>query len=240
MHLPDDFSGKEPQIMANLTYILYISIGIPLVMMLGMLRGKSRRLVLFMIIGVTICLLASEVNPITAALVSDDELYITTTITPITEELLKALPILFYACTFSDSRQDVLEISMAVGIGFALLENAWILVNFIDSMTIALALIRGFGSALMHGVCCLFVGCGISYVKKRRKLFYTGIFAMLSAAVIYHASYNSLVQSAHPYTGIMLPVLTYIPILLSAAKSKPSRGPASAGKAGATSKRKSA
>ncbi len=225
MRPADDFSGKESQIMANLTYILFISMGIPLAMMLGMLRGKSRRLVLFMIIGAAVCLLASEINPITASLISGGELYITTTVTPITEEILKALPILFYACAFSDDRQNVLEVSMAVGIGFALLENAWTLVNFIDSMTVALALVRGFGSALMHGVCCLFVGYGISYVKKRRKLFYTGIFATLSAAVIYHASYNSLVQSAYPYTGIILPVLTYIPILLFAAgKSKQAEG----------------
>ena len=57
------------------------------------------------------------------------------------------------------------------------------------------------------------VGWGISYIRKRRKFFYCGTFALLSAAIIYHATYNLLVQSAYPYVGILLPLLTYIPII---------------------------
>ena len=137
-----------------------------------------------------------------------------TTITPIIEEILKAIPIIFYALFISNNKQSILEVSMAIGIGFALLENVWSIVTYIDNVTILWAFIRGFGSALMHGVCCLVIGNGLIYIKTQKKLLYTGIFAILSVSITYHAIYNSLVQSANPYSGIVLPILTYIPILL--------------------------
>ncbi len=200
--------------MENLVYILFISMNIPLFMMIWLLDKKSRRLVLFLMLGMIICILASEINPIIAYSITEDWIYATTTITPIIEETLKAIPIIFYALFISDNKQNILSVSMAIGIGFALLENVWSLVVYIDSATILWAFIRGFGSALMHGVCCLMIGNGLIYIKKQKKLLYTGLFAILSVSIIYHAIYNSLVQSANPYSGIILPILTYIPILL--------------------------
>ncbi len=199
--------------MENLVYILFISMTIPLFMMTWLLEKKSKRLVLFLILGMTVCLLASEINPIIAYSITEDWIYATTTITPIIEEILKAIPIVFYALFISNNKQDILGISMAIGIGFALLENVWSLVIYVDSVSILWAFIRGFGSALMHGVCCLIIGNGLIYIKSQKKLLYTGLFAVLSISIIYHAIYNSLVQSANPYTGIVLPILTYIPIL---------------------------
>ncbi len=200
--------------MENLVYILFISMNIPLFMMIWLLDKKSRRLVLFLMLGMIICILASEINPIIAYSITEDWIYATTTITPIIEETLKAIPIIFYALFISDNKQNILSVSMAIGIGFALLENVWSLVVYIDSATILWAFIRGFGSALMHGVCCLMIGNGLIYIKKQKKLLYTGLFAILSVSIIYHAIYNSLVQSANPYSGIILPIFTYIPILL--------------------------
>ena len=200
--------------MENLVYILFISLNIPLFMMIWMLDKKSRRLVLFLILGMIVCILASEVNPIIAYSITEDWIYATTTITPIIEEILKAIPIIFYALFISNNKQSILEVSMAIGIGFALLENVWSIVTYIDNVTILWAFIRGFGSALMHGVCCLVIGNGLIYIKTQKKLLYTGIFAILSVSITYHAIYNSLVQSANPYSGIILPILTYIPILL--------------------------
>ncbi|MBR2087229.1 MAG: PrsW family intramembrane metalloprotease, partial [Oscillospiraceae bacterium] len=55
---------------------------------------------------------------------------------------------------------------------------------------------------------------GISYIRKRRKLFLCGTFALLSTAIIYHATYNLLVQSSFQYAGILLPIATYVPVLL--------------------------
>ena len=76
------------------------------------------------------------------------------------------------------------------------------------------AVIREFGAGLMHGMCTLLVGVGISFVKKRRKLFAVGTFGLLSTAIVYHGIYNILIQSEYSIVGAFLPIATYIPFLL--------------------------
>ena len=75
-------------------------------------------------------------------------------------------------------------------------------------------LIRGLGSGLVHGICTVMVGYGLSYIRKSRKLSRTGTYALLTLAIIYHAIYNLLVQSPLQYAGILLPLATYIPAIL--------------------------
>lgn len=199
--------------MENLSYIAYIAITVSLALMLPLIEKKVRRLVIFMIVGISACLFVSELNAIFLELFNKDVFYVTTTITPITEEIVKMLPILYLAIVISDDRRVLIPNAFAVGVGFALLENIVILMQNVENVTILWALVRGFGSGLVHGICTVMVGWGISYIKKRRKFFYCGTFSLLSAAVTYHAIYNLLVQSQYRYVGILLPILTYIPII---------------------------
>lgn len=55
------------------------------------------------------------------------------------------------------------------------------------------------------------LGLGISFVKKKRKLFWTGLFALLTLAAVYHGIYNML-QLEYKYVGALLPIATYIPL----------------------------
>ena len=206
--------------MDNLSYISFIAITVSLALMLPLMEKKLRRLVLFMIAGIFACLFVSELNNILLGVCHNDIFFVTTTVTPITEEIVKMLPILFFAIMVSDERSTLIPISYAVGVGFALLENVVILTQNVENVTILWALVRGFGSGLVHGICTVMVGWGISYIKKRRKFFYCGTFALLSAAVIYHAIYNLLVQSQYQYVGILLPTITYIPVVLFLRKKK--------------------
>ena len=59
------------------------------------------------------------------------------TVPPVTEELLKALPVLVFAVFFSDDRKDILPAAMSVGIGFSILENTAILVQNLTVVTVA-------------------------------------------------------------------------------------------------------
>ena len=206
--------------MDNLTYISFIAITVSLALMLPLMEKKLRRLVVFMITGIFACLFVSEVNNILLTAFHNDMFFVTTTITPVTEEIVKMLPILFFAIMVTDDRATLIPISFAVGVGFALLENVVILTQNVENVTILWALVRGFGSGLVHGICTVMVGWGISYIKKRRKFFYCGTFALLSAAIIYHAIYNLLVQSPYQYVGILLPTVTYIPVILFLRKNK--------------------
>ena len=97
-------------------------------------------------------------------------------------------------------------------------ENMVILVQNIETVTIGWAIIRGFSTALMHGICTAAVGYGLSFVRKKRKLFYCGTFALLTLASTYHGIFNMLVQSDYKYLGFILPALTYIPLLTNRVK----------------------
>ena len=200
--------------MDSLAYIIFICLVAPLALMVLMLRGRSRLLVGYMLIGVFVSLFVSELNTILLGWFGNNAIYVTTTITPISEEIVKALPILFYAIVCSDQRDKILPIAFAVGVGFAMFENMVVLVMNVGNVTVGWAIIRGFATALMHAVCTVVVGYGICFVKKRKKLFCSGTFALLALAMIYHGIFNMLVQSDYKYFGFFLPAVTYIPILI--------------------------
>lgn len=206
--------------MDNINYILFICVVVPLILMLFLLEKKARVTVGFMVIGIFMCQFVSEINGLLLNLFHNDVYYVTTTITPITEEIIKALPVLYFAILFSDKPKTLISISIATGIGFAVLENLVILVGNIHNVSLFWAVIRGFSSALMHGVCTAAVGIGISFVHRKRKIFYTGTFALLTVAIIYHAIFNCLVQSPYKYAGFILPLVTYTPILIVKKRSE--------------------
>ena len=199
--------------MDNMIYILFISISIPLLLMALLVEKKARFPIIFMLIGIFVSVFASEVNAVFAQTLDMDMYSITTIVTPVTEELLKALPILYYAVVISDKREKLFTASMAPGIGFAILENAFYLLNY-PNFSMLNAVIRAFGAGLMHGMCTLLVGVGISFVKKKSKLFAVGTFGLLSTAIVYHGIYNILVQSEYSMVGACLPIVTYIPFLI--------------------------
>ena len=199
--------------MENLIYILFISVFVPILLMALLIEKKARLPISFVLIGIFISVFAAEINGLLRAWLLMDNFEFTIIVTPITEEILKALPILIYATLISDKRETLFTASMAVGIGFAVLENAFYLLND-PSFNMMDAIIRAFGTGLMHGMCTLLVGVGISFAKKRSKIFVVGTFALLSTAITYHGIYNMLVQSSYEIVGFLLPILTYIPFLI--------------------------
>ena len=200
--------------MDNLSYIVFICLIVAFGMMLPLVDRKTRDVVLYVMSGICCCLFISEVNYIILGLLDDDLLYTTITVTPITEEIIKAVPILYCAIVITDDRRTLIANAFAVGVGFALMENMVVLLQNTGDATIAWAFVRSFGSGMVHGLCTVMVGYGISYIKKRKKLFWSGTFALLSVAITYHGLYNMLVQSDYRMVGILLPAITYIPITL--------------------------
>lgn len=200
--------------MDNLIFILFISIFFPLFLMMLLVEKKARLPFAFVLIGIFIATYASEVNGVMLQWFDLPKYDATITLTPITEELLKAMPILFFAVVVSDKKETLFTASMAVGIGFGILENAYFLILDYKSFSFLAALVRGFGTALMHGMCTLLVGFGISFVRKKRKLFAVGTFACLITAITYHSIYNMLIQSQYPVVGAMFPICTYVPFLI--------------------------
>ena len=205
--------------MDNLIYILFVSVFVPILLMACLIEKKARQPIVFVLIGIFISVFAAEVNGLLCQLLSMSTYEITIIVTPITEEILKAVPIFIYAIVLTAKKESLFTASMAVGIGFAVLENAYYLLND-ASFNMIDAIIRAFGAGLMHGMCTLLVGVGISFVKTRNKIFLVGTFALLSTAITYHGIYNMLVQSEYMVAGFLLPISTYIPFVIWRLKNK--------------------
>ena len=205
--------------MDNLIYVLFVSVFVPIMLMACLIEKKARQPIIFVLIGIFVSVFASEVNGLLSVLLPMDIFKITVIVTPITEEILKAIPILVYATAFVPKKEKIFTAAMAVGIGFAVLENAYYLLND-ASFNMIDAIIRAFGAGLMHGMCTLLIGVGVSFVKKKRKMFVVGTFALMSTAITYHGIYNMLVQSDFEIIGYLLPMATYIPFLVFRIKNK--------------------
>ena len=205
--------------MDSLIYVLFVAIFIPILLMACLVEKKARQPIIFVLIGIFLSVFASEINAYLRGILSMSAFEITVVVTPISEEILKALPVLFFATMFTPKKEALFTASMAVGIGFAVLENAFYLLNN-ESFNMLDAIVRAFGAGLMHGMCTLLVGVGISFVKKKQKLFVVGTFALLSTAITYHGIYNMLIQSDFEIIGCLLPITTYIPFVVWRIKKK--------------------
>lgn len=198
--------------MDNLVYIVFICVSVPLFYILLVLQKGSRKYIGYMIVGIYVCLVSSEINGNILDFLDNDIVYLSTTFTPVIEEVLKAVPVLIYAIYFSDDLQTVLGLAFSVGIGFAIMENLVMLTQNLNEVGYFWALIRVIGAALLHGVCTSFVGFGLAYIHKKRKMFLPGTVALLAMAISIHTLFNCLVLSEYKYIGFSLPLLFYIPL----------------------------
>ena len=209
-----------------MSYILFIFVVAPMISLLLMADKKMRRGVVFLLIGMCVCLFVSEVNGILDRFLNTDLFYLTTSVTPISEELVKSVPVFVFALVFSDKLDDLLPIAFFIGIGFAVLENLILLTQNFGEVTLLWAVVRGFASGLMHGICTGMVGICISFIRKKKKLFYCGILASFDVAIVYHSLFNALVQADRlylNYIGFALPIIAYCTILYALSKQKKSR-----------------
>lgn len=200
--------------MENPHLMLFICIIAPLSMMLFVFKGRSRAILGFLLVGIFMCLFAGEINGMIRNETDVSLRFITVNITPVVEEILKAIPIVLLAFLIKPDRQLLLECSVAVGVGFATMENACLLLDSASAVSAGLLVARGFGAGVMHGVSTLSVGYFMTEASSHRKLSFTGTVSALSAAIIYHSIYNIMVQSRYPFIGILLPVMTFIPLLI--------------------------
>lgn len=125
---------------------------------------------------------------------------------PAVEELLKALAIiLLFARNRIGFMIDAAIMGFAVGTGFGVFENVYFLYSFQDA-DIGVWIIRGFGTAIMHGGATAVFAMLAESLFERRGSFNPLYFApALLAAVVVHVLYNLL-------TGI--PMLATLAVLI--------------------------
>lgn len=201
--------------MDNMIYMLFAAIIVPLLLTLFIIEKKARLPLVFFVIGIFSSAFVSELNGLLFRIFDMPTQEFILRVTPLTEEIVKAIPILLYAVMISNKRETLITISMTTGIGFAVLENAFFLLQNPSAFSLLTAIIRGFSTGLMHGMCTLLVGFGISFVRKQKKIFATSVFALLALAVTYHSLFNMLIQSRLLIIGAILPAITYLPFFVN-------------------------
>ena len=179
-----------------MTYIenIYLCLALPLLLSLFFIRGRSRRYALFLVIGMTVCLLSAYVSSFFMGYYGADGTTAAIEITPVCEEGMKLLPLLFFLAVFEPAFARFRLAAVIVAASFATFENICFLTqNGADQ--ILFLLIRGFGTGAMHVVCGNVYGGALRPVWDSRPQGAACLFALLCVAIIYHAIYNLLVSA---------------------------------------------
>ena len=201
---------------------VFVCLAAPLLIALFLLKGETRRFIGFFVLGLTACLLSGYINSYIIAAVSGNDIASLTTaqslvrVTPVSEEVMKALPVFLFAAIALPKREDVISVAFAVGLGFATFENICYIAQY-GASDLAYALVRGFSAGVMHTICAALVGYGLSRLLGRGRLVMPGAFALLCASSTFHAIYNLLSGSdngAWRAMGYFLPLLAAAAILL--------------------------
>lgn len=199
---------------------IFVCIAAPLVIAVFLLEGDARRFVVFFTIGMAACLLSAYINNFIVAIAAGLEYFSMTSgqttvrLTPICEEIMKALPVYFYVAVFATKRRDIISVALAVGLGFATLENCGYIVQY-GAQDVLFTLLRGLSAGVMHAICAALLGYGLAFVYGRKYFAFAGSFAFLCMALTYHAIFNLLVSAdgGLRIAGYILPEATAAALL---------------------------
>lgn len=187
---------------------VFVCLAIPLALCMLFIGGRTRKFMLFMVAGMGVCLLSAYVNSFFMLHYGADATVTVVEITPVCEEVMKLLPLLFYFLIFEPEPKELPSAAIAIAVGFATFENVCYLTeNGAEDFTFLL--IRGISAGAIHILCGILTGFGISYVFRRRWLALTGTAGILGACTGFHAIYNLLITADSPWniTGYLFPSL---------------------------------
>lgn len=134
-------------------------------------------------------------------------------IAPIIEEILKSLP-LFYLLKRNKIgfSLDASIIGFSIGAGFSLVENIYYSFIITDS-NVLIWIIRGFGTAIMHGGNTAIVFALFYFIKEYKKSWYISYLLGLVIPILIHSLFNQFLLN--PIISTLL-VLILIPSVLIA------------------------
>lgn len=169
---------------------------------------RNIRFFLFCFAGMGACLLSAYINTFFAAVYEADAFIATVEIAPVTEEVLKLLPLLFYLLVFEPKPDKIKSAAIISAVSFATFENICYLIQN-GTEYFSFIFFRGFGTGAMHVICGALVGSGLVYAWQRTWLKIAGTCGLLGAAITFHAVYNLLIAygGAAQYIAYALPVL---------------------------------
>ena len=190
---------------------IYICISAPLLLAVFCLHGERRRMLLFLLGGMTACLLSSYISTFLAGLKRADRVAASVEIAPMVEEMMKLFPLLFYLFIFEPGKREIAGSMLMLAIGFATFENVCYLTAN-GAAEFSRLLIRGFGTGAVHVVCGVIIGIGLLFLWDKLWIRVAGTVGLLALSIIYHGIYNLLVSQSGitAWIGYLIPMGTIL------------------------------
>ena len=190
---------------------IYLCLILPLLIAALCAGREHRRVVIFVISGMTMCLLSGYISSYLELVLEADPAIAAVEISPFVEETMKLLPILFYLVVFRPSIRDAALCILMNAAGFATFENVCFLTST-GASNILGVFIRGAGSGAMHVVCGIIVGVGLLSLWGYVSLKAAGALAVLCVAITYHGVFNLLIGGKGVLTiiGFAMPLVTVL------------------------------
>ncbi|MBO7340540.1 MAG: PrsW family intramembrane metalloprotease [Lachnospiraceae bacterium] len=187
---------------------ILICIAVPLAIALMFLRGAVRRFDFAFLSGMVTCLLAAYIGGFFAQVSGMGAENVSIFLSPIIEEIMKLLPVLFYLSLYEPKDAELLQAAVGIGAGFATFENCCYVLTS-GAQNLSYVLIRGSAVGVMHLVSMVALAFGLHLLKRYKVFTFSGIMGALSLAVTFHATYNLLVSEpgVSTYIGYALPIL---------------------------------
>lgn len=166
-----------------MTYIenIFLCLALPLILSLFFMKGRVRCYALFLTVGMAVCLLSAYVNSFFMGQYGVDGTVAAIEITPVCEEVMKLLPLLFFYLIFEPEPKEMPAAAIAIAVGFATFENVCYLTEN-GAANFNFLLIRGISAGALHLLCGVLSGFGVSYVFRRRWLAATALWAFSAPA----------------------------------------------------------
>ena len=190
---------------------IYICIAAPIIIAVLCTKGNRKMSMLFVLGGMTACLLSSYISTFVASVLGLDLQEASISISPVVEEIMKLLPILFYLLVFEPPAGKAAGCTLMVAVGFATFENICYLTEN-GAASVVNLIIRGFGTGTMHVLCGVIIAIGMVKLWDKIWLRVGGSIGLLALAIDYHAVFNLLVSQGGKiaYFGLVVPILSTI------------------------------
>jgi protease PrsW len=162
--------------------------------------------------GAVIAVVGYAINGVVIAMLGFDLVTFSRYVAPVIEELLKAAVVVALIRTHRIGFPvDAAICGFAVGTGFAVVENVYFL-HAIPDAGIATWIVRGFGTAFMHGgVTAIFAITALVLRERARRPSMVDVMPGFALAVVLHMGYNHL--SNWPHLSAVVSILLLAPLL---------------------------
>lgn len=154
----------------------------------------NRKNYIFIVLGFVCCIISAYLNTFFSVLYGAQETSAVLEISPVIEETVKLIPLLFGLIVFELQPQEGDNIIFNIAVGFATFENICYLLEH-GTGNLFYLLVRGFSTGAMHITCAFIIGYGLRVFRRPAALKASGIFALLCIAITFHAMFNMLMKT---------------------------------------------